>query len=63
MLPVVENAQQLPHCPWFLTGVTASVDSGMNRWLVDMTVNGHSFYTGNCFSYFLKSYSISRLLL
>jgi len=31
--PVVENAQHEPHCPWFLTGVTApavtqSTDAG-----------------------------------
>jgi hypothetical protein len=24
--PVVENAQQLPHCPWSLTPVTAPFD-------------------------------------
>merc|ERR1712048_202766 len=27
MEPVVENAQQEPHWPWFLTGVTAPLDT------------------------------------
>merc|ERR1711908_128663 len=26
MAPVVEKAQHDPHCPWFLTGVTAPLD-------------------------------------
>jgi len=27
MASAVENAQQLPHCSWFLTGVTAPLSS------------------------------------
>jgi hypothetical protein len=42
--PVVENDQHDPHCPWFLTGVTAplalqSIEAGNSPSLTNSTVS------------------------